>query len=103
MQEPSFNQHKGQHITAGDSYDPASFSDEIVGQQSEDFSRDFEEGRENEERENEEAHDDEQQVRQEAARRNGRMLLGLVLGVFSLILWWLPVIGCLIATTGLVI
>ena len=94
MQEPSFNQHKGQHITADDGYDPVVFSDEVVGQQSEDF----EEGRENEE-----TYDDEEQVRQEAARKNGRMLLGLVLGVFSLILWWLPVIGCLIAATGLII
>jgi hypothetical protein len=37
------------------------------------------------------------------ARANGRALTGLVIGVFSLILWWLPVLGALIAGIGLLI
>ena len=45
----------------------------------------------------------EKEALQVVARRNGRMLTGLVIGVFSLFLWWLPVIGCLLAATGLVI
>src|ERR1700760_1900373 len=46
---------------------------------------------------------EQEEMKRAAVRQNGRMLQALVIGVFSLILWWLPVIGCVISTTGLVI
>jgi hypothetical protein len=97
MQEPSFDRQQSQHTIVDHGYDPAVSSDS--NQQAEDFAV----VEEQEEEENEQARDQEEEVQRARARRNGRMLLGLVLGVFSLILWWLPIIGCVIAATGLVI